>query len=54
MKSEYDTYIETINEIEQVEEIVMKENKLKRCCISSLELLKVAIRYIKQCKQSKK
>ena len=39
-------YIEVINELEKIEEIVLP-NKYKRCCYSLLELFKSLIVYIK-------
>lgn len=50
--SEYDAYIETIGEIENriVDDSkypVVRDNKVKRCCQVSLEMLKVFIKYLK-------
>ena len=41
------TYIETIDEIQKIEEVIIKDSKLKRCCNSSLEIVKIVLQYIK-------
>ena len=41
------TYIETIDEIQKIEEVIIKDGKLKRCCNSSLEIVKIVLQYIK-------
>ena len=38
-------YLETINDIEEIEKIVIHDAKLKRCCTASLELLKAVLQY---------
>ena len=42
-----DMYLETIEEIEEIENVVIQDTKLKRCCTASLELLKAALEYLK-------
>ena len=43
-----DRYLETIEEIEEIEKIVIQDTKLKRCCAASLELLKAVLEYLKK------
>ena len=38
-------YLETINDIEEIEKTVTQDTKLKRCCTASLELLKAVLEY---------
>ena len=45
-KITYTDYIEIINEIEKIEEIVTPP-KYRRCCYNLLELMKTIIRYFK-------
>ena len=40
-------YLETIEEIEEIEKIVIQDTKLKRCCTASLELLEALLEYLK-------
>ena len=47
MKRNYSDYIDIINEVENLEQVVITDNKIKKCCYYSLELLKLGIRYIK-------
>ena len=44
-------YLETINDIEEIEKIVIQDTKLKRCCTASLELLKALLEYLKKSKK---
>ena len=46
-----DRYLETIEEIEEIEKIVIQDTKLKRCCTASLELVKAVPEYLKKSKQ---
>ena len=41
------TYMETIDEIQKIEEVIIKDSKLKRCCNSSLEIVEIVLQYIK-------
>ena len=50
--AEYDTYMATIDAVEQIEEDVIKDGKLRRCCFYSLELLKIGISYLKNSKNN--
>ena len=52
MNSEFETYIETVNEIEDriVDDNkipIIRDRKTKRCCKFSLEFLKMIINYLK-------
>ena len=44
-------YLETINDIEEIEKVVIHDTKLKRCCTASLELLKAVLEYLKKSKK---
>ena len=44
-------YIETIEEIEEIEKTVIQDTKLKRCCTASLELVKAVLQYLKKSKK---
>ena len=43
-------YLDTIDDIEEIEKIVIQDTKLKRCCTASLELLKAVLEYLKKSK----
>ena len=50
--SEYDTYVDTIDEIENriVDDgrfPIVRDNRIKTCCYATLELLKISINYLK-------
>ena len=53
MNKNYDTYIETMNGLEVVEEQLTKENRIKRCCYLPLEFVKAVIIGLKMLKKSK-
>ena len=40
METSYQDYIDIINEVEKIEEVVITDNKIKKCCNSSLEVQK--------------
>ena len=44
-------YLDSIDEIEEVEKIVIQDTKLKRCCPASLELLKAIPEDLKKSKK---
>ena len=44
-------YLDTIDDIEEIEKIVIHDTKLKRCCTASLELLKAVLEYLKKSKK---
>ena len=50
--SEYDAYVDTIDEIENriVDDSkfpIVRDNKIKTCCYATLELMKIAKNYLK-------
>ena len=53
MDTKCDTYIETIEGIEQIEKELIKDNKVKRCCSFSLEFIKAVLICLKNNKKSK-
>ena len=44
-------YIETLEEIDEIEKVVKQDTKLKRCCTASLELFKAVLEYLKKSKK---
>ena len=53
MDTTYETYIKTIDGIEQIEQQVITNNRIKRCCTLSLEFMKAVIICFKHSKKSK-
>ena len=47
MNRSYSDYIDIINEVQHIEDGVITDNKIKKCCYYSLELIKLGIQYIK-------
>ena len=47
MKRSYTEYINIIDEMENIEQVLITDNKIKKCCYYSLELIKLGIQYIK-------
>ena len=47
MNRTYSDYIDIINEVEKVEQVKITDNKIKKCCYYSLELIKLGIQYQK-------
>ena len=47
MKRSYTDYIDIMNEVQHIEDVVLTDNKTKKCCYYSLELIKIGIQYIK-------
>ena len=47
MKRSYSDYIDIINEVEKIEQVVISDNKIKKCCYYTMELIKLEIQYIK-------
>ena len=43
----YSDYIDIIDEVEKIEQVVITDNKIKKCCYYSLELITLGIQYIK-------
>ena len=47
MKRSYTDYINIIDEMENIEQVLITDNKIKKWCYYSLELIKLGIQYIK-------
>ena len=47
MNRSYSNYINIIDEVENIEQVIITDNKIKKCCYYSLEILKLGIQYIK-------
>ena len=47
MNRTYSDFFDIIDEVEKIEKVVITDNKIKKCCYYSLELLKLGIQYIK-------
>ena len=47
MKRSYTDYINIINEMENIERVVITDNRCKKICYFILELIKFVIQYIK-------
>ena len=47
MDRSYSDYIDIIDEVENIEQVIITANKIKKCCYYSLELIKLGIQYIK-------
>ena len=47
MKRSYTEYINTIDEVENIEQVIITDNKIKKCCYYLFELMKLGIQYIK-------
>ena len=47
MDRRYSDYIDIINEVENIERIVITNNRFKKICYCILELIKFVIQYIK-------
>ena len=46
-------YVEIIDNIEEIEQIIVTTPRYRRCCYNVLELFKVLIRYVTNIKKSK-
>ena len=46
MDRSYSDYIDIIDEVEN-EQVIITDNKIKKCCYYTLELIKLGIQYIK-------
>ena len=53
METSYQTYINKIKEVEKIEEVVIKDNKIRRCCNSSFQVLKCILFILRMLKKSK-
>ena len=47
MKRSYTDYINIIDEMKNIEQVLITDNKIKKCCYYSLELIKLGKQYIK-------
>ena len=47
MKMSYSDYINIIDEVENIEQVIITDNRIKKCCYYSLEILKLGIQYLK-------
>ena len=47
MNRSYSDYINIINEVQHIEDVVITDNRFKRVCYFVLELIKFVIQYIK-------
>ena len=47
MNRTFSDYINIIDEVEKIEQVVITDNKIKKCCYYSLELIKFGIQYLK-------
>ena len=47
MNRSYSDYIDIIDKVENIEQVIITNNKIKKCCYYSLELIKLGIQYIK-------
>ena len=48
METSYQDYINIINEVEKIEEVVIKDSTIRKCCSSSLEVLNQNVKKSKQ------
>ena len=44
---QYDTYIEAIDNLEEIEKVMIKDRLHRRCCHSLLEICKGILQYLK-------
>ena len=47
MDRTYSDYIDIIDEVEKIEQVVITDNRCKKVCYFVLELIKLGIQYIK-------
>ena len=47
MNRSYSDCIDIIDKVENIEQVIITDNKIKKCCYYSLELIKLGIQYIK-------
>ena len=47
MNRSYSDYIDIINEVQHIEDVVITDNRFKKVCYFVLELIKFVIQYIK-------
>ena len=47
MSDDYDRFIGIIDEVEKIEEVIIKDSKIKRCCNATLEILKILLENVR-------
>ena len=47
MQRSYTDYIDIIDEVEHIEQVILTDNKCKKVCYFVLEIIKLGIQYIK-------
>ena len=47
MDRSYSDYIGILDEVENIEQVIITDNKIQECCYYSLELIKLGIQYKK-------
>ena len=47
MNRSYSCYINIIDEVENIEQVIITDKKIKKWCYYSLEIIKLGIQYIK-------
>ena len=47
MNRSYSNYINIVDEVDNIEQVIITDNKIKKCCYYSLEILKLGMQYIK-------
>ena len=47
MQRSYTDYIDIIDEVENIEQVIITDNKCKKVCYFVLEIIKLGIQYIK-------
>lgn len=47
MSDDYDRYIGIIDEVVKIEEVILKDSKIKRCCKATLEILKIILENVR-------
>ena len=45
MNRSYSDYIDIIDKVENIEQVIITDNEIKKCCYYSLELIKLGIQY---------
>ena len=47
MDRSYSDYIDILDEVENIEQVIISDNKCKKVCFYTLELIKLGIQYTK-------
>ena len=47
MQRSYTDYIDIVDEVENIEQVIITDNKCKKVCYFVLEIIKLGIQYIK-------